>query len=109
MHRIWVVMGLLFGLMFGMAVAGCGDSNVVITYCSLHDYCFAGTEYDECMDTREVLQEEALAGGAACHDAFVLFHQCVGELSCMMLDEYYEDGAYCSTEYAVYQNRCYRD
>jgi hypothetical protein len=101
-NKIWLVTGLVFGL----AMAGCGDSDVVAAYCNLHDYCYAGSDYIECMDLQESQQEEALAGGQICHDAFLRFHECIGELSCSMLDEYYADGAHCGTEYSAWQSRC---
>ena len=75
-------------------------------YCTLQDYCFEGSDYAECMDTRETQQDEALAVGQICHDAFLRFHACIGELSCAMLDEYYADKDHCGTEYSAWQNRC---
>lgn len=103
--RTSVVMGLILGL----AVVGCGDPDVIASYCNLHSYCFAGYDNADCVDEREVDQDLAVASGEACHEAFVRFHECIGDLSCSMLDEYYSDSLHCGTEYSAWQSRCTTD
>jgi len=103
--KTWAVVGLVIGL----AAAGCGEPDVIGAYCSVHDYCFAGYDLADCMDARKIEEREAIAVGEACHEAYLAFHSCIGELSCSDLDEYYEDGSHCGTEHSAWQSRCSTD
>lgn len=100
---------VVVGLIVGVAAVGCGDPDLIGSYCSVHNYCFAGYDLADCMDARETEEEEAIAVGEACHEAFLAFHECIGELSCSDLDEYYEDSSHCGTPYSAWQSRCSTD
>ena len=99
--RLVVVAAILLGL----GTAGCEDENVIGAYCNLHSYCYSDS-YDNCVQTREYQEEQAVTLGEECHNAFLAFHECIAELSCPALDEYYTDGSHCGTEHAAWQNRC---
>lgn len=105
MNPIGIRLAIVAALILGLGMAACDDEDIVGAYCSLHSYCYTDS-YDDCMQTREFQEEQAISVGEVCHEAFLEFHKCIGELSCNDLDEYYTDTSHCGTEFNAWENRC---